>query len=291
MTVQAPALGDVQTAGIGAGALAWLRGIGVRQVRLACGLIMFAYIFSHFFNHALGNISYPLMQDWLWYHIWWWRIPVVNITLYSAAMIHFSLGLWALYARRHFRYTAAEITQLLLGLSIPLWLASHFGATRVGGWIYDIAPLPYANPLFSYWVPRPHMIAVQMILMTVAWTHACIGLVLLAAHEAVLPLGGADPAVDRRADAAAGDARRAPGRAGGDPARQGSGLACAEHKADPARQARVHRRHHTVLLPDRLRGRDPAGVRGARGAHAQRAPARNDHRVVSRAARCAFRKA
>ena len=35
-----------------------LRGIGVRQVRIACGLIMFSYIFSHFFNHALGNISY-----------------------------------------------------------------------------------------------------------------------------------------------------------------------------------------------------------------------------------------
>src|SRR5690349_24353243 len=84
-----------------------VRGIGVRQVRLACGLVMFAYIFSHFFNHALGNVSYALMQWWLGYHIWWWRIPAVNTTLYAAAMIHFSLGLWALYQRRHFRYTAA----------------------------------------------------------------------------------------------------------------------------------------------------------------------------------------
>jgi adenylate cyclase len=175
MTVQAPALG-VQTAGAGAGALAWLRGIGVRQVRLACGLIMFAYIFSHFFNHTLGNISYPLMQDWLWYHIWWWRIPVVNITLYSAAVIHFSLGLWALYQRRHFRYSVAEITQLVLGLSIPLWLADHFGVVRVAGWLYGNPPVPYANPLLGYWVTRPHMVGVQMILMTVAWTHACIGL-------------------------------------------------------------------------------------------------------------------
>ena len=137
---------------------------------------MFAYIFSHFFNHALGNISYPLMHEWLLYHIWWWRIPVVNITLYSAAVIHFSLGLWALYQRRHFRYTAAEITQLLLGLSIPLWLASHFGAVRVAGWLYGIVPFSYANSLFGYWVNRQHMIAVQFILMAVAWTHACIGL-------------------------------------------------------------------------------------------------------------------
>ena len=178
MTVQAPALGDVQTVRPDSGArtLAWLRGIGVRQVRLACGLIMFAYVFSHFFNHALGNISYDVMQRWLWYHIWWWRIPAVNITLYSAAMIHFSLGLWALYQRRHFRYSVAEITQLVLGLSIPLWLASHFGPVRVAGWLYDWPPLPYANVLFAYWSTRPHMIAVQLILMTVAWTHACIGL-------------------------------------------------------------------------------------------------------------------
>jgi adenylate cyclase len=40
----------------------WLRSIGVRQVRLECGLVMFSYIFSHFFNHALGNVSYALME-------------------------------------------------------------------------------------------------------------------------------------------------------------------------------------------------------------------------------------
>jgi hypothetical protein len=102
------------------GVSAWLRGIGVRQVRLACGLVMFSYIFSHFFNHALGNISYATMEAWLWFHIWWWRIPIVNVTLYAAAVTHFSLGLWALYQRRHFRYAVAEITQLLLGLSIPV---------------------------------------------------------------------------------------------------------------------------------------------------------------------------
>ena len=155
----------------------WLKGIGVRQVRLACGLVMFAYIFSHFFNHALGNISFSAMEWWrLHVHIAWWRIPIINSALYTAATIHFGLGLWALYQRRHFRYTAAEITQLVLGLSIPLWLCAHFGAVRLSGWMYGIAPPPYQNALFSYWVLRPHMIAVQFILLTVAWTHACIGL-------------------------------------------------------------------------------------------------------------------
>jgi adenylate cyclase len=89
---------------------------------------------------------------------------------------HFSLGLWALYERRHFRYAVAEIIQLLLGLSIPLWLASHFGSVRVAGWLFERDPTNYASSLFTYWDTRPHMIAVQFVLLTVAWTHACIGL-------------------------------------------------------------------------------------------------------------------
>ena len=154
----------------------WLPGIGIRQVRIACGLVMFAYIFSHFFNHALGNISYAAMESWLRYHIWWWRIPIVNLTLYGAAATHFALGLWALYQRREFRYAAAEITQLVLGLSIPLWLASHFGVVRLAGVLFGRDPLNYATPLFAYWVSRPYMIFVQFALLTVAWIHACIGL-------------------------------------------------------------------------------------------------------------------
>jgi adenylate cyclase len=178
MALQAPAILDVRASGFDAnsGVSAWLRGIGVRQVRLACGLVMFSYIFSHFFNHALGNISYATMEAWLQFHLWWWRIPIVNATLYTAAATHFSLGLWALYQRRHFRYTVAEITQLILGLSIPLWLASHFGAQRVSGWVFGLVPTTYAAPLLAYWVARPHMIVVQFVLLTVAWTHACIGL-------------------------------------------------------------------------------------------------------------------
>src|SRR5450756_2165835 len=178
MASQSPAIVGVRPSGANAtlGLPAWLRGIGVRQVRIACGLVMFSYIFSHFFNHALGNISYATMEAWLWFHIWWWRISIVNATLYAAAATHFSLGLWALYQRRHFRYAGAEITQLLLGLSIPLWLASHFGVVRIAGLMFDADPTNYALPLFAYWAVRPYMIFVQFALLTVAWTHACIGL-------------------------------------------------------------------------------------------------------------------
>jgi adenylate cyclase len=176
MTLQAPAIVDIRPVGQPSGIATWLRGIGVRQVRLGCGLVMFSYIFSHFFNHALGNFSYDTMEAWLRFHVWWWRIPVVNFALYAAATTHFSLGLWALYQRRHFRYTLVEITQLVFGLSIPLLIASHFGVVRVGGLLFGRDPPIYAAPLLAYWVARPYMVGVQFVLLTVAWTHACIGL-------------------------------------------------------------------------------------------------------------------
>ena len=116
------------------------------------------------------------MEAWLTYHVAFWRLPVVNDTLYIAAVIHFSLGLWALYQRRHFRYTGAELAQLLLGLSIPLWLADHFGAQRLTAALFDTPPFNYATPLFAYWVSAPYNIAIQFISLTVAWGHACIGL-------------------------------------------------------------------------------------------------------------------
>src|SRR6202050_2246258 len=149
MALQAPAIVDVRPTGATktAGISNWLRGIRVRQVRLACGLDMFTYIFSHFFNHALGNISYDLMETWLTYHIWFWRIPTVNFTLYAAATTHAGLGLWALYQRRHFRYTTAEITQLTLGLSIPLLIALHLGGARGLGLLYGRGPTNYASVL------------------------------------------------------------------------------------------------------------------------------------------------
>jgi adenylate cyclase len=154
---------------------AWVRGIGVRQARIACGLVMFSYIFSHFSNHALGNISYDAMEAWLQYHIWWWRSWPGTVILYSAALVHFSLGLWALYERRHFRYVTIEIAQLLLGLSVPLLLIVHFAGVRLNGALFGRQIL-YGQAIYTYWVVRPYMEWVQFVLLTVAWTHACIGL-------------------------------------------------------------------------------------------------------------------
>jgi len=46
-----------------------LRGVGVRQVRLTAGLILFTYLISHFVNHSLGNVSLDAMEYGLQFHM------------------------------------------------------------------------------------------------------------------------------------------------------------------------------------------------------------------------------
>ncbi len=152
-----------------------VQGIGVRQVRVTCGLILFAYLLSHFTNHALGNISFAAMAAGLDYHMAFWRNPVVMVVFYAAAITHWSLGLWALYERRQFRYKAPEITQLVLGLSIPFLLVTHFVGVRLQQPLFG-RDLYYAQSLYAYWVNRPYLEWVQFGLLIVAWVHGCIGL-------------------------------------------------------------------------------------------------------------------
>src|ERR1700675_1773103 len=84
----------------------FIRGIGVRQIRLACGMVLFAYLVSHFLNHALGNISMDALATGIHYHTMFWQFLPVAIVFYTAALIHTGLGIWALYQRRQFRWKA-----------------------------------------------------------------------------------------------------------------------------------------------------------------------------------------
>ena len=152
-----------------------IRGIGIRQVRITCGLVLFAYLLSHFTNHALGNISYAAMVAGLDYHMAFWRNPIVSVVFYSAAITHWSLGLWALYERREFRYKVPEISQLILGLSIPVFLVVHFVGIRLQSPLFG-RNLYYAQALYAYWVNRPYQQYLQFALLIVAWVHGCIGL-------------------------------------------------------------------------------------------------------------------
>ncbi|MGD9631820.1 MAG: adenylate/guanylate cyclase domain-containing protein [Pirellulales bacterium] len=152
-----------------------LRGIGLRQVRLATGLVLFAYIVSHFTNHALGNISVGVMDEALYYHAMVWQSWPVLIVLYGSVLIHLGLGLWALYARRHFRWTGVELTQLIFGLSIPVFIISHVIGVRLAAPLFGHEK-DYPQVFFAYWVYRPQMQWPMYAVLVIAWVHGCIGI-------------------------------------------------------------------------------------------------------------------
>src|ERR1700692_3514562 len=91
----------------------FIRGIGVRQIRIGCGLVLFTYLVSHFLNHALGNISMEALATGLHYHILFWQFLPVAIVFYTAALLHSGLGIWALYQRRESRWKDIERVPLV----------------------------------------------------------------------------------------------------------------------------------------------------------------------------------
>ena len=109
-----------------------VRGISLRQIRLASGTVLFAYLVSHFLNHALGNISMGALASGVYLHTLFWQSLPVTIVFYTACLVHTALGVWALYERRQFRWKAIEPLQLVLGLSIPALIITHMVGVRLG---------------------------------------------------------------------------------------------------------------------------------------------------------------
>jgi adenylate cyclase len=153
----------------------FVRGISLRQVRFVCGLVLFAYLVSHFLNHALGNISLDALAWGVHYHVLFWQFPPVGIIFYAAALVHSCLGIWALYERRQFRWKAIEPLQLVLGLSIPALIVSHIVGVRLGQTLFGQTKL-YPQVLYAYWVAWHYRLWLMLAVMNIAWIHGSIGL-------------------------------------------------------------------------------------------------------------------
>jgi len=146
----------------------------LRQIRLATGLVLYAYVTLHFANHALGNISVAAMESGLAIQKLIWQSPPGAAILYFSLAAHMGLGFWALYERRHFRWTRLEATQLVLGLSIPFLLTDHVIGTRVALSMFGLEK-GYAEELLKFWVRSPVSGALQAVLLLIVWIHGCLG--------------------------------------------------------------------------------------------------------------------
>jgi adenylate cyclase len=148
--------------------------IGLREVRLASGIVLALFLLTHFSNHALGLVSVEAMEAGRgWFNVLW-RSRAGTILLYGALFTHFGLALLALYRRRTLRMPWREAGQLGLGLLLPFLLVPHVTATRIafaiGGEQAD-----YIDIVRGLWMLNPGNGVRQVIALLVAWIHMCFG--------------------------------------------------------------------------------------------------------------------
>lgn len=143
-----------------------------QRLRLASGLVLFAFALTHFLNHALGIWSVGLMEDVQAWRSGFWRSPSGTALLVSAIVVHVSLALWKTARRRTLRMPAAEAAQLALGLAIPLLIAKHVVGTAGLNMLEGVDDT-YTHVLSLQW---PSEVFLQTLAMLAVWIHACIGL-------------------------------------------------------------------------------------------------------------------
>lgn len=147
----------------------------IRRIRLATGLILFAFVTTHLLNHALGVVSLEAMEEGRRLFLLLWRNAAGTALLYLSLIAHMLLAAYALYARRSLRVSGAEAMQLVLGFSIPLLLALHVVGTRGASQMFGTVD-SYAYVLLAQWRFSDTAVYWQSLGLYAAWIHGCIGL-------------------------------------------------------------------------------------------------------------------
>jgi adenylate cyclase len=147
----------------------------IRRIRLVTGLVLLTYLTTHFLNHALGLISLEAMEGGRVWFVALWRNPLGTIALYSSLAVHLGLAFYSLYKRQHLRMPLWEALQLIFGLSIPPLLAAHVVGTRLAHELFGVQD-SYTLIVLTLWVANPASGLRQAAVLTIAWTHGCIGL-------------------------------------------------------------------------------------------------------------------
>src|SRR5215467_8999726 len=126
-----------------------LRGSLAQRLRIASGLMLFAFATTHFLNHALGLVDLKTMHEVEALRKIVTRSVPGTIVLSGALVTHMALALAKLARRTTLRLQAWELIQIALGLFIPFVLLAHIVNTRIvhvflgveDNYLYELARL------------------------------------------------------------------------------------------------------------------------------------------------------
>jgi ferredoxin len=149
-----------------------LRGDRLQRLRLASGLVLFAFATTHFLNHATGLISLDLMHQVEALRTTITRSLPGTVILGAALVTHVVLGVYKLAMRRTWRLPLWETMQILVALCIPFLLFPHIVNTRIAHAVFGVNDI-YLYELVRLWPDRG---VLQSLLLLLVWTHGCIGL-------------------------------------------------------------------------------------------------------------------
>ena len=144
----------------------------VQRARLISGLTLMTYATSHFINHAFGHISIEAMDAMLHWQSLVWQSTLGSIALYGGFTIHLALGLAKIGSLNTYRLPVWQWAQILLGLAIPFWLASHIVYTRFAENELGL-DVTYGQELALIWTGAEVR---QSLLIGFVWLHGCIGI-------------------------------------------------------------------------------------------------------------------
>ena len=150
----------------------YLRGNSLQRLRLASGLILFAFAATHFLNHSLGLLSLQTMHQAQELRTAVTRSWLGTSVLLGALLTHISLGLYKLSKRETWRMPRWEALQIGLGLAIPFLLFPHIINTRIAHVVFGV------NDIYLYELKRlwPDSAILQSLLLLLVWGHGCMGL-------------------------------------------------------------------------------------------------------------------
>ena len=149
------------------------RGNWATRLRIASGLVLFAFVLTHFLNIGLGLFSSDLMhraQDWR--QVVTRSLPG-GLVLYAALLVHAGLALTRLARRNTLKMPAWEAVQIALGLVIPLLLLPHVIYTRAAHQLYAVDDSPAYLIGLIFGTPDAWL---QSLLLLIVWAHGCMGL-------------------------------------------------------------------------------------------------------------------
>jgi adenylate cyclase len=144
----------------------------ILRLRLATGLVLFAFAATHFLNHAMGLISINAMDIVRDGRIFITRSHIGTVILASSLILHFAIGIASILRRKTWRLSPRDWLQIGFGLLIPVFLLTHVIGMRFSHELFGLDD-DYEFALWSLW---PNSAIAMTLLLLAVWIHGCIGI-------------------------------------------------------------------------------------------------------------------